>query len=168
MKTVTIGFSKARSNKALFSRAIMLAQNTPFSHVYTRVTWPASGQDIVYQASGTKVNVDSYAHFLTVEEVVAEFQVEVREETWAKIAKFMIDNLNKPYSIKEIVGMVLVIICKKLGISIANPFRDDHASFFCEELSADIFKMIHPEIKFDTESNGPKEFYDLLVEWDEK
>ena len=61
MKTITFGFSKARSSTAWFSKAICWAQGTPFSHVYIKFAWPASGANLIYQASHTSVNFEPLA-----------------------------------------------------------------------------------------------------------
>lgn len=162
IKTVIIGFSKDRRKFAIFSRLIQWVQSTPFSHVYTKVFWPSANEDIVYQASGTQVNAKAYSYFIQGEEVVAEFTFVVQEETWQRIAKFMVANINKPYSIKEVAGLALRILGFKLGLDVPNPFHDGPASFVCSELGADIYKLINPEFALNPEQIGPKELYDAL------
>lgn len=141
---------------------IRKVQGTPFSHVYTRVYWPSAGQDIIYQASGTKVNAESFTHFQTHSKIVAEFTFAVELEVWEKIARFMISQIDKPYSMKEILGLAVRILGFKLGLKIANPFQDGPASYVCSELGADIYKLINPASTLEPEQIGPKELYESL------
>lgn len=162
MKTIIIGFSRAKSPYKLFSRAIQWAQSTPFSHVYTRFSWPAAGADLIYQASHTSVNFESYEHFKTHALTVAEFTFNVQDENWHKVASFMLSELDKPYSIAEIIGLFIRIIGFKLGLQVPNPFVNGPAAYVCSELGADILKILKPESNLESEQIGPKELYEAL------
>jgi uncharacterized protein YycO len=163
MKIVTFGFSRAKSKAALFSRAIMWAQGTTFSHVYIRFNWPAASSDLIYQASKSAVNFETPMTFDHHAQIVHECSFVVSDDAWKNIAKFIVANLGKPYSLKEICGFALKIIGAKLGYKFANPAKNGRDEFICSELAADLFKSNIMPLDIDVEDVGPKEFYEILI-----
>ena len=63
MHTIEIGFSRAKSKTAFFSKAIQWAERRPFSHAFVIFIEPKSKDKMVVQASHGMVNVCSYEHF---------------------------------------------------------------------------------------------------------
>jgi len=161
MKTVVIGFSRPRSKK-LFSEAIMWMQKTNFSHVYVKVEWPSAERELVYQASGLQVNFESWNHFQTHAYSVAEFKIDLTEESYKQVAKYICDNLNKPYSMKQVFGMFLLCLGKRFGIKISNPYKNRHDAFICSEVGADVLETGNIDLGEDSEDVGPRELYEFL------
>jgi len=164
MVKIIIGFSRARSKTALFSKGIMWAQGTPFSHVYIKLNWKAINKLLIYQASGLQVNFESWDHFQTHAVAVSEFEIDVSDETYKKIASFMYDQLNKPYSIKQILGMCCVLFGQKFNLKIENPYKNRSDAFVCSELVIDIIKTAGITIEGDPEDMGPLEVFNFLHE----
>lgn len=161
MKSIIIGFSRPRSKK-VFSEAIMRMQRTNFSHVYVKIDWPSADRQLVYQASGLQVNFESWNHFQTHAHSVAEFKLDMNEDAYSKIATYICDNLNKPYSMKQILGMFFLCLGKRFEISVTNPYKNRHDAFICSEIGADILKTGNIDIGSDSEDVGPKELFDFL------
>lgn len=164
MRTLYLGFSKAKSKFAWFSKLIMWAQGIPFSHVYVRFNSDFLERTFIYQASGIKVNFENIESFLNHAEVIKEFELELSEEKYKKVLQYAIDNVGKPYSVKQILGMGWIIFLNKLGIKQSNPFKNSTAAFVCSEIGADILEIYGKEILEDKDSLGPKEVFELLSE----
>lgn len=163
MKKVTVGFSKATSPYAIFSKAIRWGQGTSFSHVYLKISWAAADAGLIYQASGNSVNFESEEHFKTHATVVKEFELDISDEHYKKIAKYVVANLNKPYSLCQILGMTYVLVAKKLGIETKNPYKNRTDAFVCCELIQGVLSEADISFPFDPEDVGPKELFDFLV-----
>lgn len=164
MKRIIIGFSKARSPLAIMSKLIMWAQGTPFSHTYIKLDWATAKVELIYQASKTYVNFESNRSFLARAEVVKEFEVDLKQDKWEAVAQYIGANLDKPYSIKQMIGMGLVCLGQKLGIKISNPYKNNHDAFICSEVVANIIEKSGGVLTLNKEDMGPKEVYNFLVE----
>jgi hypothetical protein len=167
MKTVTFGFSKAKSKTALFSKAICWAQGTPFSHVYIKFNWAASGSNLIYQASAHAVNFETEWHFNGHAQIVHEVSFDVADECWQRVAHFIVDNLGKPYSILQIAGFAFKLLGAKLGIKCIKPIRNGKDQFICSELGAEVFRLLGNAEHLDSENTTPKDLYDLLMAYTE-
>lgn len=164
MRKLYIGFSKAKSNWAVLSKLIRWAQGTPFSHVYVRFDSESLHRTFIYQASGSKVNFENIALFNSHSIVVKEFELDVSEETYTRVLQFAIDNVGKPYSVKQLIGMAWGCLKQKLGFSVENPFKDRTDAFVCSEIGADVLEIAGKQVPEDKDSLGPKEVYKLLEE----
>lgn len=161
MRSIIIGFSKPKTRK-IFSEAIMWMEQSNFSHVYIKIDWPSADRQLVYQASGLQVNFESWSYFQTHAHSVAEFNIDITEEVYKKIATYLCDNLNKPYSMKQVYGMFFVCLGKRMNITITNPYKNRHDAFICSEIGADILKEANIDVGTDSEDIGPKELFDFL------
>ena len=149
MKTITIGFSHSTN---IFSKLIMLATKSKISHTYIRLD-----DKTVYQASGLKVNEQTYEYFLTYETVIKEVQIQVSEEQFAAGEKFRIESLGKPYSIKEVIGFGWVLFMKSLGKKVANPLKDGKTAYVCSKLVC-----VYASIDDNAENLSPEDVCELL------
>ncbi len=142
MKTITFGLSRP-IKPTLFSRLIMWAEGTDYSHTYIKWPWAAVDRDIVYQASKMAVNFESgktfYGHSLPVK----EYDVDLSLETYKLIMQFCMDNSNKPYSLKQIAGFTYVKLAWKIFKKrVHNPFPTHGSSFVCSKIAAEIADKI--------------------------
>ena len=134
MKTIIVGFS--RNNKIL-SKLIRIVTRSSVSHVYVRIpSGIANPEYMVYQASGLAVNAEGYGHFQTHAEIRAEFTAEFADADFLLVESFLMQQLDKPYSIKQLIGMLYVIAAKTCGFRVKNPFSDSDHSYICVEYVA--------------------------------
>jgi len=132
--SVTIGFSRS---KKIMSKLIRWFTTSGVSHVYIKRSTPHVDPNfIVYQASGLLVNVENYDHFLTHAEPIKEFEMVLSDDKYAEAEAFLLRELGKPYSILQLLGMLWVILCRRFGARVKNPFRDGDHSYICVELVA--------------------------------
>ena len=134
MATVTIGFSKSSSKFAPFSWIIKLVQGTPYSHAYLKIHRDDINRDVYYQASHDLVNFMSSTQFNNEETIIKEIDFEFTDSDKIKLSQFMYDQLGKPYAVSEILGLLCVVLCAKIGIKIQNPVQDGTSQFYCSEL----------------------------------
>lgn len=152
--SVIIGFSRS---KLMLSRLICLFTNSTVSHTYVKVaTGYSNPVYVVYQASGLTVNAENYDHFLSHAEVIDEIQVAVSDEKWDDTCAFLLKELGKPYSCKQLLGMLWVLICRRFGRRVKNPFRDGEHSYICVELVAKLLGVT------DAEEMTPQDLLELL------
>jgi hypothetical protein len=161
---IYLGFSKAKSKWAFLSKLIMWCQEVPFSHVYMRVDSQSLQRSLIYQASGLKVNFENKGIFDSHAQIVSEFELDVEQETYKKVMQFAIDNVGKPYSKKQLIGMAFVSLGRKMGLNLKNPYKDRRDAFICSELVADIIDIVDPssDLALKSEDLGPKEIYEFL------
>jgi len=140
MSNIVIGFSRppAKFPPPIFAWAIMLFGWRNFSHVYVRFHSDFFKRDLVYQASGLRVNFIGFPMFLSQEIVVKEFTVPVSDETQQAVIQFMIDNVGAPYAFWAAIGTVAVKIAAVFGKKIKNPISQQ--GHFCSEITALIAK----------------------------
>lgn len=156
MTSVRIGFSRPKEWHVL-SALIMAVERTDYSHVYVRWHSDKYGRDLIYQASGLKVNFVGLDLFMSMNTIVDEFDFDVSDETYVKMVQFCIDNAGKPYGGKQLVGMGI----KKLGFE--NPFRDGKQTYVCSELGAYIVReFISEGIGTDLDDIDPLALHEYL------
>src|SRR5271165_1325964 len=132
MKQITIGFSKSCATFPIFSWLILLAQRTPYSHVYLKYQDPYLGQPMYYQASHTLVNSMSEAVFLGQEKVVQEFTFSVSDSSFKACMKFAANQAGKPYGTVEILGLTISEAALIFNAHVHNPFKDAGTTWICD------------------------------------
>lgn len=156
---VTVGFSKPKSQGAVFSKLIRLFEGTEYSHVYIKMS-TRYGVDVVYQASGTKVNFMNYDLFAKQVIILREFEFEIDRDTKDAILNFCFTHVGAAYGIKQILGMGIARLLKR-----QNPFSDGLNTMVCTEVVGRILQVIDP--KFDTknfDNLGLNDVYHYLKE----
>jgi hypothetical protein len=163
MNNIIIGFSKPKKWK-LFAWLIMKGYNIPYDHVYIRFHSDKYDRDLIYQASGTKVNFTSPIVFSDDNDIIKEFSIETDDENKTKVMQFAIDNAGKPYGIKEAFGLALVRILDIVNITIKNPFADGEFTYVCSEMGWLILEKLRSNIKIDKDPDDitPLDLYNIL------
>jgi hypothetical protein len=143
MATSTITFGFSRPSKLwpppLFAWLIMLFDWSKFSHAYIRFHSDSYDRDLVYQASGLRVNFMGWKLFKSQEVIVKEFDIEVTPETKQAVIQFAIDRVGTPYALwAAIIGIPAVKIAAMFGYKIKNPVSQ--MGDFCSELAALVMK----------------------------
>jgi len=154
MQEVVVGFSR---NRGPFSWLIRYATDSGISHVYVKIT-DESGKVKVFQASGLKVNEESYESFLTHATVVAEIPVKISDEHAMFCEDFRKAALNKPYSVMQIVGFAWVLFWRRMAhVRVSNPFSNGSQAYICVEIGA-----IYANIS-NSEDLTPVDLYNILT-----
>lgn len=163
MDKLYIGFSKPKNNKfPIFSWAIRLVENTPYSHVYIKWHSDYLERDIIYQASGSSVNFMEGSYFNNKAETLYEYEINIPNKS-SKIAKQKaMDYSNRPYGIKQIFGILIVKIAKLFNKEIKNPFSDGKATWVCSEIVANILIELGYNINISLDNVTPKDIYNFL------
>lgn len=163
MPKIVIGFSKPKGEFKPLSWLIRVFEGTPYSHVY--ISWHSEklNRTLIYQASGAQVNFTSPTVFESINETVAEFELEVSDEAKLEVVRFAVDNAGVPYGCRQIVGMAISRIFRLFGAKVKNPFSDGRSTYVCSELVGTILEeKLGKEIKEDLDVIGPKGIYDFL------
>lgn len=160
MTNLIVGFSKPSKLK-LISYLITKLDGTDFSHVYIRLYSESLNRNLIYQASGLKVNFIGFNSFLSHNTVVASFKIKIMEEQKIKLLQKAIDYAERPYSIKQLIGLGFVRGCAFFGKRIKNPFYDGDQAFICSELVANLLVDLGYEFE-DLNNVSPKDIYEVL------
>lgn len=136
MKTIILGFSR-RKDFNLFSILIRLCTRSQASHTYVRIPIPEYQDNMIFQASGLVVNYQYYGLFLQKETIVEEYEIPISDEQYLKSEKFRITEAGKPYSMKEIFGLLWVLLMRQFGKKISNPFSEGDHAYICVDVGAD-------------------------------
>ncbi len=162
-KSIIIGFSTPRKWHVL-PALIKFLEKTDFSHVYIKLKSESIDRELIYQASGLQVNFQNIASFNEKSKVIKEFEIELSEEAYIKVMQYMVDNVGKPYSIRQLLGMGIRKIASYLGCVISNPFKNAHDAFICSEIAADILGLAKNEA-YNSENVSPNDLYKVLTYW---
>lgn len=158
---IIIGFSRPKSGFQPFSWLIRLAYWSPFSHAYVQFDIPKVGP-VIFQASGTKINLISEELFNSKEIVYKEFTLPISSKKKMEVIKFAIEQLGKPYSLRGILGMAIVRIGQLLGKKWHSPFNYNGSSAFCSEIVAKILEKYENIDMGNVSDDSPKAVYDVL------
>lgn len=153
MNKIIIGFSKPKKFKP-FAAAIMLGYGTPYDHVYIKFNSSFFSRELIYQASKTLVNFMGTGVFNDENLIVREYQLSISDHQMKDLIQFCIDNVGKPYSMKEALGLGLVRLCELFGKKIRNPFRGSNDTYVCSVLASYV-------LQFFTDNKLEKDFQDM-------
>ena len=131
MKKIIVGFSY---RPGIFSNLINFTVKSKASHTYIRLPIPEHNEDMVFQASGFMVNYMNFKIFKEKAKVIEEYEIEVSDEVAKEGELLRITEVGKPYSMKEIFGLLVVLAARNLGFKIKNPLRTGSHSYICVEL----------------------------------
>lgn len=126
---IYIGFSRPRRFK-IFSALIMLFLGASFSHVYMRFYDDYTSKWIIFEASHGEVHLIEEFNWRLKNTVVREQSFELDEKHRREVIRFVIDNLQKPYSFTNILGIVFHSLTGKKW------FLDGPKAYICSELIA--------------------------------
>lgn len=128
---IILGFSKPNKFK-VFSFLIMLILGIKFSHVYLKFFDDYTGKWIIFEASHGEVHLIDEPNWRESNIAVREESFEIDDKHKREVIRFMISNLQKPYSISNIFAILIYQVFK---VKINFLFDGPHA-FICSELVA--------------------------------
>jgi hypothetical protein len=164
MKTLTIGFSKAKSKYAILSHLIRLIEGTPFSHVY--ITWNSSWLDlqVIYHAAGMMVHFTTSEHFVQKALIVDEFEIQLSDEAFKHIIQESMRKAGSGYSLSQLVYITIFRTCSALKIPTSWIPKNGRKVYVCSELVADILKdNISINFSKDLDFVTPSDIYSELI-----
>jgi hypothetical protein len=162
VRPLTVGFCKPQSFTP-FSWLIMWAYSIPYDHVYVKIEFPEYSRTVVYQASSVAVNFETLSVFTANVSVVDEFQVQISDESYAKLIQFAFDNVGKPYGYLECVGLGLVKLASVFGKTIKNPLGSNQTTYVCSQLAGCILEdFAGANLPVDLSDITPKDVFDYL------
>ena|SRR5271165_1256828 len=157
MDSIVIGFSRPKAFFEPFSWLIRLITWSKFSHAYIRYHNPYANRWIIFQASGLKVNIVGQALFNSQQIICQEFEIPVTTPTKLSTVQFAIDNIGKPYGLKQVAGFAWVLFMRVFRKKVKNPFYSN-SSFFCSELAGDVWnEIVQPTDDIDPATFSPKD-----------
>lgn len=151
---IIVGFSRSSSP---LSAVIRCLTGSKVSHVYVREVDPRFQEDLIVQASGLTVNVESISHFLSHTSVVEEFAIDVDIAKWLTGENFKRSSLGKPYGWLQLAGYGYTLVCKRFGWKVRNPLADGDHSYVCVEWVAKYLGMDQTEVM------TPEDLLEILV-----
>lgn len=162
MDTITIGFSRPKKFKP-FAWLIMKGYGINYDHVYIKFHSDKYNRDIIYQASQTMVNFMSNVIFLSDNEVVNEYSMDITADKKTEMIQFAMDNAGIPYGKLQAFGLAIVRIFEVFGKKINNPFGDGIKTFVCCKLAAYILENFAGDVIDEPLNNiTPKDLYSYM------
>ena len=141
-----VGFSTP-IRPTLFAKAIMVADNIPYDHVYVKWNWKEVDRNIIYQASKFAVNFETEQSFKNHCIALEEYELELTDETFTSILQFCVDNSNKSYGFKQILGFAWVKLNRIFGRKIQNPAGITGNEWICSAIGAAILVIAGVDLK---------------------
>lgn len=162
MTEIIIGFSKSKKFFPIVGWLIQLVQGTPFSHVYMKRE--SKYGEYVYHAHGSGVGFSSINWFLVQNQPVAEFTIQISQEAKDKILNRAIELCGRPYSQKDILGILLA----QWFNTKSNLLSDGEYAFVCSGLIVELLHeggiVLKSQWGKDPELVTPKDMYGKLKE----
>lgn len=148
---IIIGFSHKKGFRPIDYLIQWFQKDVNFSHAYIRFYDSYTDNFMIIEAR-KDVHMQELSNWEKRNKSVHEFQLEITDERKREILKFAYKNLKKPYSYKNLIG---IILNRFLKIEI---FKDESNAYICSELVATIFQN---ELKFSKPLDyvTPKDIY---------
>lgn len=132
MRKITIGFSTPKKFN-LTSFLVRLFERSDYSHIYIKMESSHNSPlpfAKVFQASHGDVNAVAYDVFTESNKIFHEYEIEVSDEKYYNVARWLWFQLGKPYGFLQLFGIAFKV---KLSSNRSN-------RFICSELAAMILK----------------------------
>lgn len=160
MRTMVVVFTKSKKTFPIFSWLIMLWTWKNFSHVALKVELPHIEKPMLFQASEGSVNYEYWDHFDKKHEIVEEVSIDIPDEIYSDLSKKRLMAAGEEYGFLQNVGIVLVDICKVVGLNIDNPWKRGKN---CSEIIYEtVLKPMNPELDFDPNTVKPHHIKRIL------
>jgi hypothetical protein len=163
VRRVRVGFSKAKAptGKPL-SFLIRKVTGRPYSHAFLR--WrTGDGQWLCYHAAVSGLNfVGEEAYEKTID-LITEYETDLSEEQFREVLRYCVRKSGTSYSYLGLVGMVYVLLMRRLGVRAKNPFADGDRTSFCDELIIRLMQTVHKlDASLDPEASDPGDLEDEI------
>lgn len=160
MKKIYIGFSSPTAKFAPFASLIKWVESRPYDHVYIRLQEPMDSEYVIFQASKEMVNLFNKDIFQANNDSYKEYEIDISDDQYASLWRFVKKNLGIPYSLKEDFGILLMKIFKLEE----NPYDNGMSASFCSELAVEVCKMLGIHIAEQSSSIDPTLLDSILAD----
>jgi len=158
MKSLIIGFSRAKSLLEIGSIIIAAADKEPYSHCYIRINDASTGLDMIYQASKGYVNCLTYNNFCTANLPVKEYQMAISDSMYINTLTLLQNNLGVKYGFMQLVAMGIKLV---FGVKINFKFTDNE--YICSQFAGVIAKYEGIKMPDDLKFQAPSDIDRLLA-----
>lgn len=155
---IYIGFSAPTSSMSLFGDLIKWVEARPYDHVYIRIQEPMDQEYLIFQASNMQVNLYNSQIFKIAHQPIKEYEIEITNDQYQTLWRFVKSMLGIPYSLKEDFGILLMKIFRLNK----QPFNDGNNAEFCSKLGATVCQMLGIKLPEDVDAIDPSELDSIL------
>lgn len=159
MTMIGVGFSTQKKN--WLSKLIRWATSADFSHTWPVYDHPLYGTRIVVDADVKgifEVRADRYLAKVDDEVILVPPEGVKLEEGMAELS----DALARPYGVLNLIGHGIVLLFRRMGARIRNPFRNSKKPA-CIETSYTLLQGAGVLMEVDPEEETPQSLYDRLI-----
>lgn len=159
MTMIGIGFSTVKKN--FLSRLIRWATSAEFSHTWPVYDHPLYGTRIIVDADVKgifEVRADQYLKKVDDPVILVPPDGVNLEEGMAELS----EELARPYGILNLIGHGVVLLLRRIGARIKNPFRNSKKPA-CIETSYALLQGAGLFMDVDPEEESPQSLHDRLV-----
>lgn len=156
---IGIGFSTQKKN--WLSKLIRWATKSDFSHTWPVYDHPLYGTRIVVDADLKgifEVRADVYLAKVDDEVILVPPEGVNLEEGMAELS----EDLARPYGVLNLIGHGIVLLLRKIGARIKNPFRNSKKPA-CIETSYALLQGAGVLMEVDPEEETPQSLHDRLI-----
>jgi hypothetical protein len=160
---IYIGFSKPTASIPLFGWFIESVEARPYDHAYVRLPDPMDQEYLIFQASNLQVNLYNKDIFKQAHQSLKEYEIDITEDQYKQLWKFVKSMLGIPYSLKEDFGILLM----KIFHLQTQPFNDGNSAEFCSKLAAQVCQIVGINLQedhnlIDPDAIDPSSLDDIL------
>jgi hypothetical protein len=131
MQKLIVGFSYAPTKA--FSKLIRWVTNSQVSHAFVVLE---TSETTIYQASGLAVNYQNKGTFLAIENPTEFYEFDLTDAQAAANQTFRLQTVGKPYSWQEVIGYGWVLLARKFGKRVRNPYSGGQTAYVCVDIAA--------------------------------
>ncbi len=155
MRTIVIGFSKPSKTVKfpIIASLIRFCMGTQYSHTYVKFFSETFNQHLIYEATlAGGVHFVSVKRWITHNQPVKEFTLNISQEQYEKLMRFFIENAGIPYATSQLFLIGVNYMLKLLKLQPIEPKRQSEA-MICSEVLA---RLVHEVLGLQ-----PNKAYDL-------
>jgi len=158
MKSIIVGFSRAKSPWAIGSKIIQETEKRDFSHCYIKYEDALTGFIMVSQASLGMVHECTVDRFLDANISVEEYKIECTDEQFLEFYRFNKLNQGVKYSFIQLIGLAFVKL-----FHVSQWFKNGDSEFICSEWAARILMILGRPMPDNLDQFTPSDLQKQLI-----
>ena len=161
---IRIGFSRS-SWTSIPGWVIRIIERTPYNHVYVELKVGTYKTDVIYQASGSQVNLVNKKIFKKNHKITHSFDFVISIAKKRELIGWVLENVGTKYGFLQVIGIGYVKLMYLFGMRTRNPFGVGRTSQVCSELVGIVLKeYLGEDIQEDLDVVGPKGIFNFIKE----
>jgi len=157
---IYIGFSAPKGSFEPFAEIIKWVEARPYDHTYIRLPEPMDNEYVIFQASKLMVNLYNKDIFSAANTTFKEYEIEVTDEQYMALWRFVRSNIGIPYSLKEDFGILLMKVFHLKN----QPFDQGMSAQFCSKLGVNVCNLLSISIPVEASAVDPSLLDKILDE----